>query len=264
MATARPRRVHTDFSTKRIHSPHGEHIVHPYHHTFASSSGMHSQEQSMFNFMRHLHERSDSDWQCRDTAYDNDTAYTCEPAVTVPADILRQYTHMQSAVTLAYHSPADPISPKEPFSAWRWKMLMIQMNLLSALNRICHELLGRQYEPHRITSCDMTGSEQKLEWQNFELKSQYHGDTVSCRRNPPCHVFQLRRFKPLQTTGAGVPPLTHHVNLFDCTYGIVQSVDRKWQKPVWSTTSQGAERYLLHTSAASRLVMETITISCSI
>ena len=174
---------------KRIHSPHGEHIVHPYHHTFASSSGMHSQEQSMFNFMRHLQERSDSARQCRDAAFDNDTAHTCEPAVTVPADILRQYQHMRHAPANMHKLfggavpsvSADPMSAKEPLVAWRWKMLMIQMNLLSALNGICNELKDQKYVPHHISTCDRACSEKTLLWQNFELK-QHADNAVYCTR----------------------------------------------------------------------------------
>ena len=243
--------------------------MHPYHHTFASSSGMHSQKQSMFNFMRHLQERSDSARQCRDAAFDNDTAHTCEPAVTVPADILRRYQHMRHApanmhmlfVGAVPSVSADPMSPKEPLVAWRWKMLMIQMNLLSALNGICNELKGQKYTPHHIIVCDRACSEQTLQCQNFELKPRV-ANAVGWTRTPPSHEFQSRSFISLPTAGAHVPvQRTDNVNLLDCTYGIMQSIDRTWCKPVWRTASHGDERNQLRTSAVHHVTMDPLNMS---
>jgi len=219
---------------------HGVHVTYPYAHSFASSTGMHSHEHGIYVFLHQLQQQADFDRERREEAFENELEYTRPQPISVPDDILGRGN---KALQIA-----DRLTPRTALSAWRWKLLLIQTSLLSALNGICQELREIKYEPHYVDSVNFAGLEAKgtfedsLICQNFEFVNQQRLEPKYRRKRPNYEVIS-RQFIQIDTGHVAIPG--QYVELLDCTYGAMGLYEHKIRKPLWLTTSTDNRCYFV-------------------
>ena len=133
----------------------------------------------------------------------------------------------QHSVQREKHSTAHmlPSSQKQIEQAWRWKSLLIQTSLLSALNGICYELSTVGRTAHCISKYTIVGVEavqKHLILQNFTL--------VASENHAPKYLVRQRCFS------ANVNDL---VELLLCKFSPKDS-GRQTPKKIWRTGATNA------------------------
>jgi hypothetical protein len=157
------------------------------------------------------------------------------PLAVLPADMQRQYLLLESkqhAVDTRLVKRAAS-SEKQILQAWRWKSLLIQTTLLSALNGICHELSNEGRVPHCIAAFRKVGMEvdrDTLTLQNFIL------DIPNAWSNTPTYCVRDRCFfeeTPTLSPVAGEGP----VDLLKCKFSPKFRGKHRLSKKVWREDS---------------------------
>ena len=148
------------------------------------------------------------------------------------------YTSDGTLHSLLIYYESDAGSKANP----KWKSLLIQTTLLSALNGICHELANVGRTAHRITEYTIVGVEaarQTLILQNFVLDFPN-----AWSWSAPTYVVRERCFfekTPTASAPTGEPP----VDLLHCNFSPKHSGSRKDSKKVWRVGALDATRQYL-------------------
>jgi len=96
-----------------------------------------------------------------DADFEQDRIPDARRVMLVPEDILSDLHSADNARCSLYGQPLTTSSHAQALVTWRWKMLLIQTSLSSALNEICHELEANQHSASRGDICHgWSGTEQ--------------------------------------------------------------------------------------------------------
>ena len=170
-------------------APGGQSISFPGNFSFAAGE-MHADEKQMYDWLEAVQTRNVQRSQQLAASIDSNTHPRQLPLPVLPSEMQQQYLRLESR----QHAVQPPLvheaasSENKTLQAWRWKSLLIQTTLLSALNGICHELCNKGRVPHRITVFRKVGMEvvqDTLTLQNFvlDLPKEYSKPPTYCVRN---------------------------------------------------------------------------------
>jgi len=212
----------------------GESISFPGNFSFTTGE-MHADEKQMYDWLEAVQTRNVQRSQQLAASIDSNTDRRQLPQTSLPAEMQQQYLRLESkqhAVdpTLVHEAAS---SEKQILQAWRWKSLLIQTTLLSALNGICHELCNRGRVPHRITDFRKVGMEvvqDTLTLQNFvlSLPKEYSKSPTYYVRNRSFFEENPTLFPP---TGEG------SVDLLQCKFCPNFRGSHQFSKKVWRVIS---------------------------
>ena len=222
----------------------GDSISFPGNFSFAHSE-MHAHEKQMYDWLdaaQTSHTRRSVNVA---ESLESDTAIESIPLVPLPAEMVSQCHSLQSrqrAVSAQVPSVVSTATASEGgiLQAWRWKSLLLQTTLLSALNGICHELSTEGRVPHCIsehTPVGMEASKQPLILQDFQLAEP------RVTAATPRYIVCARRFVP-RSGVSRVSPLD--VDLLHCKFSPKHSGSRDVPKKVWRDDATDAvdQRYV--------------------
>ena len=181
--------------------------------------------------------------------------------ILIPDDIFHRYNQRETAgfILLSqcealresdhflYQKPSD-LSTQRVLQAYRWKAMLIQTTLLSALNGICFELTSKARQTHSIQKYKITGPEHnwastnKLILQNFVFLPQdnqpewfesWTGAMIweSLRRHNMQHLFHDRRLTSAPSSPPELPNFDHDLTQF--VFGMRQVVAGKRIQYLW-------------------------------
>ena len=179
--------VFTRISLPRLDkAPGGESISFPGNLSFATGE-MHADEKQMYDWLEAVQTRNVQRSQQLAASIDSNTHPRLLPLPVLPSEMQQQYlrleTHQHAVDPTLVHEAAS--SERQIQQAWRWKSLLIQTTLLSALNGICHELCNRGRVPHRIATFRKVGMEDvrdTLTLQHFDLGPPKPGSSTPTYR----------------------------------------------------------------------------------
>jgi len=236
-------------------------------------------EERLFDFLQTMQDHNLAQRAARDQASDDDVLLK-KSTVLIPDNIIVRFNENQAAVFKLYKQcpdwqPNEPNEPNEPndtafadprslsvgtiLQAYRWKAMLIQITLLSALNGICFELTELRTLPHHIHKYKVTGPEhnitypRKLILQNFVFSNQdtepdWFNPTVplglpwtSHRRTDMRHLFRQRSLT--SAPPLAVPDLNFDTDLTKFVFGLEQVVANKRLKYMWRFPAIDAQRF---------------------
>jgi hypothetical protein len=243
-----------------IVDPQGSRKEYPYNFSYVDDGQWNEDEKSSFAFLQSMQDH-DAEQQAARNQQLEDGVPLANSDIVLPDDIVRHYYQRETAgYTLlrlcevqaedddrVYVNPSN-LAVLPVLQAYRWKAMLIQATLLSALNGICFELKSQGVTPHHIHRCKIVGLEHnwastdKLILQNFVFEPQedepawfavWTGVTVwdRLRRFGMRHLFRERR---LTTTPDSPPELTtfdHDLTQF--LFGMIQVVAGKRIRYLW-------------------------------
>jgi len=212
----------------------------PGNFSFAHSE-MHAHEKQMYDWLGAVQTSHTRRSVNVAESLESDTAIKSIPVVPLPAEMVSQYHSLQSrqrAVSAQLPSAVSTATASEGgiLQAWRWKSLLLQTTLLSALNGICHELSKEGRVPHcisRHTPVGMEASMQPLILQDFKL-----AEPRAVIAATPRYIVCARRFVP-RSGVSRVSPLD--VDLLHCKFSPKHSGSRNVPKKVWRDDATDAD-----------------------
>jgi hypothetical protein len=246
-----------------IVDPQGSRKEYPYNFSYVDDGQWNEDEKSSFAFLQSMQDH-DAEQQAARNQQLEDGVPLANSDIVLPDDIVRHYYQRETAgYTLlrlcevqaedddrVYANPSN-LAVLPVLQAYRWKAMLIQATLLSAMNGICFELKSQGVTPHHIHRCKIVGPEHswastdKLILQNFVFKPQdeepdWYALWVGAAALPPWdrlrrsgmrHLFRGRRL----TTSPNMPPeltsFDHDLTQF--VFGVIRVVAGQRIRYLW-------------------------------
>ena len=283
----------------RISMPHtiadqqGSRKEYPFNFSYVDDGQWNEDEKSSFDFLRSMQDHDAEQHAARNQQLEEDGVPLAKSDIVLPDDILRQYCQRETAgFTLLrlceVPVPSDDRVYRDPsgvtvlrvLNAYRWKAMLIQATLLSALNGICFELKSLGARPHHIHRCKIVGPEHnrastdKLILQNFEFMPQneepnWYALLVGVpppwdrlRRFDMRHLFRERRLTTTPDSPPELPNFDHDLTQF--VFGMIQVVAGKRIRHLWRRDGADPRTFTAEAHQAAFQVMQEVDYSSRI
>jgi len=254
-----------------IVNPQGTHWHYPYVFSYVNDCEWEDYEQEIFDFLQNMQDHNEVQRAAREQAFEEGvTLHT--PTMLISKQIVERFNMRQAAVSRLSSLCTDPTTnpvllafPKvwtasSILQAYRWKAMLVQTTLLSALNGIFFELTSARKRPHRIHKYTVARPEQgttnprKLILQDFIFSLQqdktewYLSCTSALLWERIKHLFRQRSL-------TSVPPSPVVDNDYDkdltkFVFGERQVVAGKLIKYMWHFSAQDNESYIAANKSA--------------
>jgi len=230
-----------------------ESIAYPGNFWFAHSD-MDAHEKQMYDWLEKVQESQLLRRQNEAESLDKGTVLHTLPPIPVPPHMLsqcRELSDKQCAVRRECQPQLDVDTESCILQAWRWKGLLLQVTLLSALNGICHELQSKSIDKFDCVGAENDSNQLVLQDYTF-VESKY----------APKYIVRKRCFDIYNTifkyNKHGIPVDSDPVELLKCKFSLKQKGAKLFSKLVRRSTSiSKTEEYLVRQSGCVAHSIET-------
>jgi len=199
-----------------------------------AQGAMHPHETQIFDWLEAEQTRLSKRHQHAMDSLETGTAALTLPRTLIPDEMQGRVLDSKQVAMLRLLQPASFLTAYTDnvvWSAWRWKSLLMQMTLLSALNGICDELSTPNEKKSWIQKYTKVGTERQTEYlilQDFIMDKKAVQDVKFLVRE---RIFDMQKTEKVLKQ-RGLQPDTDEVDLLKCTFSIKQNGTRELSKLV--------------------------------